>query len=346
MKTRIESLGLYLPEQEVATSELISRMDMKPQFDLEKITGIKTRRVRSEDESSTTMAVNAAEDCLSHSKYRPEDIDVVINASITRTRGEGQKEFCFEPPRSLFYKEHIGARHALNFDITNACAGMATGAYILDNMIKAGQVKTGMVVSGECITPIADTAVKEISEPIDLQFASLTVGDSGSAFIMDGDVSDGEGFDFIEITTSGELSHLCIGQPSDQNAGMAMYTKSIEFHAVKAPQLFANLLEEISEKRGEPVEVGTYDYIIGHVISVDNNRKFVQAIGEHFDIDPPEGLILIQNLGNTSSTSMFVGLYMHLKNKRLKKGDRLLFISLASGATFGLMSLTLGDLEV
>jgi 3-oxoacyl-[acyl-carrier-protein] synthase III len=345
MKTRIESLGRYLPEREVSTSELISRMAMKPGFDLEKITGIKTRRVRSEDESSTTMAINAAEDCLSHSKYKPEDIDVVINASITRTR-DGQKDFCFEPPRSLFYKEYLGARHALNFDITNACAGMATGAYILDNMIKAGQVKTGMVISGECITPIADTAVKEISEPIDDQFASLTVGDSGAAFIMDGRGSNGEGFDFVEIMTSAELSHLCIGQPSEKSAGMAMYTKSIEFQAVKAPSIFSNFLEELCENRSEPFEAAAYDYIIGHMIAVDSNRKYVKAIGEHFNVEPPEGLIVVQDLGNTSSTSMFVSLYTHLQNKRLKKGDRLLFIVLASGATFGLMSLTLGDLEV
>ncbi len=234
MKTRIESLGMYLPEREVSTTELLSRMAFKPEFDLEKITGIKKRRVRSEVESTNTMAINAAEDCLSHSTYKPEDIDIVINASITRTR-ERQKVFC-EPPMSLLYKEYLGAHQALNFDITNACAGMATGTYILDSMIKAGQVKTGIVISGECITPIADTALKEISGPIDDQFASLTVGDSGAAFIMDGHGSAEEGIDFIEFMTAAEHSNLCFGQPSERNAGMAMYTKTMGMHDADTPR--------------------------------------------------------------------------------------------------------------
>lgn len=344
MKTRIESLGLYLPEREVSTSELVSGMAVMPEFDVEKITGVKKRRVRSEAQSAYTMAINAAEDCLSHSAYKPEDIDVVISASITRTR-EGGK-FFFEPPMSLLFKEHLGAHQALNFDITNACAGMPTGTYILDSMMKAGQVKTGMVISGECITPISETAVKEISGQMDDQFASLTVGDSGAAFIMDGNGSAEEGIDFIEFMTVAEYSDLCIGGPGKRNAGLAMYTKTPGMQAADTPGTISKLIEEVFEKRGERFETAAYDYIIAHQVSVPKNRHYMKAIKEHFNTEPPESLMVVQDLGNTSSTSLFVVLYTYLQNKRLKKGDRLLIIPVASGLNFGLMSLTLGDLEV
>jgi 3-oxoacyl-[acyl-carrier-protein] synthase III len=344
MKTRIESLGLYLPERKVSTSELVSRMPIKPEFDVERITGVKKRRVRSEGESAYTMAIDAAEDCLSHSTYKPEDIDIIISASITRTR-EGEK-FFFEPPMSLLFKEYLGAHQALNFDITNACAGMATGTYILDSMMKTGQVKTGMVISGECITPIAETAVKETSGEMNDQFASLTVGDSGASFIMDAHGSAEEGIDFVEFMTAAEYSDLCIGGPAKRNAGLAMYTNTLGMHDANTPGTISKFIEEVFEKRGEPFEAAAYDYIIAHQVSVTKNMKYIESIREHFNTEPPENLMVVQDLGNTSSTSLFVVLYTYLQNKRLKKGDRLLIIPVASGLNFGLISLTLGDLEV
>ena len=344
MKTRIESLGLYLPEQEVSTGELVSGMPVKPEFDVERITGVKRRRVRSDGESAYDMAINAAEDCLSHSRCNPEDIDIIINASITRTK-DGERCF-YEPPMSLLFKEHLGAHQALNFDITNACAGMATGTYILDSMMKAGQVKTGMVISGECITPIAETAVKETSGEMNDQFASLTVGDSGASFIMDCHGSVEEGIDFIEFMTVAGYSDLCIGGPAKRDTGLAMYTNLQGMQAADTPGTISKFIEEVFEKRGEPFEAAEYDYIIAHQVSVSKNGKYIKSIKEHFNTEPPENLMVVQDLGNTSSTSLFVVLYAYLQNGRLKRGDRLLIIPVASGLNFGLMSLTLGDLEV
>ncbi|MBU1172168.1 MAG: 3-oxoacyl-ACP synthase [Proteobacteria bacterium] len=344
MKTRIESLGAYLPVKEVSTSELISRMAMEPTFDLEKITGIKKRRVRSENESTYTMAIEAAEDCLSHSTYKPEDIDIIISASITRTK-EAQMTY-IEPPMSLFIKNHLGAHHAMNFDITNACAGMNTGAYILNNMIKAGTVRRGMVVSGECITPIADTAVREISEPIDDQFASLTVGDSGAAFIMDGCGTDTEGIDFIEFMTTAGYSHMCLAMPSETGAGIAMYTKVQAMHKKDLIHEIPLFIQDVFEKRGTPFDPAGFDYIIPHQVSIGAIKSYMKSVREHFNTELPDTLVVVEDLGNTSSTSHFVVMYTYLKNKQLKKGDRLFILSTASGLNVGLMSMTLGDLEV
>ncbi len=297
MKTRIESLGLYLPERELSTSELVSGMPVEPQFDVERITGVRKRRVRSDGESAYSMAINAAEDCLSHSAYRPEDIDIIINASITRSR-DGEK-FFFEPPMSLLFKEHLGAHQALNFDIANACAGMATGVFILDGMMKAGLVKTGMVISGECITPIAETAVKETMGEINDQLASLTVGDSGASIIMDCHGSAGEGIDFVEFMTAAGYSDLCIGGPARANAGLAMYTNIQGMHDADTPGTISRFIEAVFEKRGEAFEAAAYDYIIAHQVSIPKNRKYVKSIEEHFNIEPPESLMVVQDLGNT-----------------------------------------------
>ena len=219
IKAQFESLGVYLPDRVVTTQELIDQMPAKPLFDLEFLTGVKDRRWRSEAQDSYTMAMAAAEDCLKKSGYEADDLDVIICASISHFKSG--LNLWMKPDMSKFLKKSLGLRpDAMSFSITNACAGMLTGVHILNNMIRTGAVKTGMVISGECITPISETAIKEIREPIDPQFASLTVGDSGVALIMDRAADENEGIDFIEFMTIADFADLCLAMPSNENTGI------------------------------------------------------------------------------------------------------------------------------
>ena len=87
VKTRFESVGLYTPEKILSTRDLLSQMETEPWFDLEDLTGIKNRRVRSESEDSYTLATAAAEDCLQNSRYKASERDVIIYSAITRFKG-------------------------------------------------------------------------------------------------------------------------------------------------------------------------------------------------------------------------------------------------------------------
>ena len=343
IKSRFESIGLYLPERVVTTRELLSQMNKKPEFDFEKITGIKERRVLSDSENSLTLAIDAAKNCLKNSQYVIGDIDVIIYTSITR-HVEGLK-MLFDPPISLLIKKELGAHKAINFDISNACAGMITGAYALNSMIQSGIVKNGLIVSGESISHIANTAVKEIENPIDEQFASLTVGDSGAAIILDKSPNEDEGIDFIDLITFAEHAHLCYGMPSKQNPGIAMYTKSTEMHRV-AIDNWPILLEETLKKLGKDFHKEEYDFIILHQTSTRAIHAFMKAGEDHFRKEMPQSLFSVEKFGNTSSTSHFVVMYNGIKEKKIKKGSKIIFIPLASGMVIGCLSAIIGELKV
>jgi len=344
VKTRFESVGLYTPEKIVSTVDLLSQMEKAPWFDLEELTGIKNRRVRSESEDSFTLAIAAAQDCLKNSRYEASELDVIIYAAITRYKGF--LKYYIEPAMSLFIKNELGARSAMNFEITCACASMFTGAYVLDNMIKADVVRNGMVVSGECITPNSETAVKEIKGPIDDQFASLTLGDAGAAFILDKSPDNKEGIDYIEFVTVAEFADLCFGMPSEFRPGSAMYTKATEIHQ-ETTKRFPLLQEEVLKKYGK--KPSDYDFIIPHQTSVRAIKAGLKAYREYGGYSPeemPEALFALQEYGNTSSTSHFVTLYKALKEKKIKEGSRVGFHVFASGITIGFASATIGALKV
>ncbi|WP_280265925.1 3-oxoacyl-ACP synthase III family protein [Nocardia wallacei] len=346
--SRFESIGAYLPEKAVTTAELLSRLKVPPAFDLEKITGVQERRVhdtRPESrEDSFSLAIKAAEDCLSRSQYSPAELDVVVSTSITRSR-HGTRMY-MEPSFSSAIAKHIGARRAITFDLSNACAGMLTGTYILDRMIRAGIVRNGLVVSGEAITPISETAVEEISEKYDLQFASLTVGDSGAAVVLDRSVDDRDRIDYVELVTASEFSHLCLGMPSDKSQGVALYTDNRKMHNEERFLGWTDTQREFYARRGTTFADENFDYIVHHQFGAAA-IPYMNAIAEReFGTPMPPDLNVISKYGNTSSTSHFIVLHDYLSRQEIPAGSKLLLVPAASGVVGGFLSTTISSLKV
>ncbi|GGN76529.1 3-oxoacyl-ACP synthase III family protein [Nocardia rhizosphaerihabitans] len=346
VRSTIEAVGAYLPAREVTTAELMSRLAVDAPLDLEKVSGVVARRVRGVDpdgrpEDSYTIALAAARSALANSRYDAADLDVIISCSITRTRGEN---FCFEPSFALLLRNALGATRAIHFDVSNACAGMMTGVLLLDRMIRSGAARRGMVVSGECITPISDTAVREISQKYDPQFASLTVGDAGAAVILDG--TDGPGLDYVELNTSAAFAKLCLGMPSDQGPGVALYTDNRAMHNESRYLLWTSRQREFLTARGSGFADEGYDYLIHHQFSGPAVELIDKIAEREFDSVMPPKLAVLDRYGNTASTSHFVVLHDAVRQGLLAPGSKVLLVPAASGVVAGFLSVTIGDLRV
>jgi 3-oxoacyl-[acyl-carrier-protein] synthase-3 len=94
-------------------------------------------------------------------------------------------EFHLEPATAARVARAIGAGPARVFDVVNACAGMLTGIFVLQGLIRAGEARCGMVVAGEHNLPVTRTAARELRHRFDGQMAALTLGDGGAAVILD-----------------------------------------------------------------------------------------------------------------------------------------------------------------
>src|SRR5215510_7667688 len=137
----------------------MSRTSNRTRIQLERLTGIHERHVVGPGENSFTLAAGAARDCLAHSRHQARDIQMLISTSITRSRGRYTQSF--EPPLSLYVKQAIGAAQAVNFDLSNACAGMLTVVFVLQILVARGEIDCGMVVSGEYISHLSWNAVRQ-----------------------------------------------------------------------------------------------------------------------------------------------------------------------------------------
>jgi 3-oxoacyl-[acyl-carrier-protein] synthase III len=337
VSTRLESMAAYAPSHRVATADLVGRMASPPLFDLVQITGIEHRRVCAAGEDSFSMALTAARRCLARSSYRADQLDAVISCSITRFRG--YPRYHFEPGMSLMLARELGAHQAMHFDVANACAGLFSGMYAVEGLLRAGMIRRALVVSGEHITPISDTAVREISEPFDQQFASLTVGDAAAAVILDAQGDEREGIDYLELATASEHAELCLGMPSDKAGTAALYTDNAKMHNRDRMQLWTDLHGRILERRGTTLADEAFDLVIHHQIGsnfMDKSQRF--AFG-HFDCPPPPMVKILQEHGNTASTSHILALDHHLRHEPVPGPVKVLMIPAASGIVVGSMSL-------
>ncbi|WP_334028712.1 3-oxoacyl-[acyl-carrier-protein] synthase III C-terminal domain-containing protein [Nocardia terpenica] len=251
-----------------------------------------------------------------------------------------------EPSFSSFIARRIEAKRALTFDISNACAGMLTGVYVLDRMIRSGIVRNGMVVSGEAITYVADTAVNEISERYDSQFASLSVGDSGCAVVLDQAVGDDK-IHGIEMLTAAKYADVSVAMPSDKTQGIAMYSDNRRAHSEDRYLLITYALRDNLCARGAlSFADEKFDFVIYHQIGTTTIMAIDAVIGRELGAPMPSNLQVVEKYGNTSSTAHFIVLHDHLLNKQIPAGSKLLMIPAASGIVTGFLSVTVSSLKV
>jgi 3-oxoacyl-[acyl-carrier-protein] synthase III len=331
---RIESVGVKLPAQRLTTRELMSRTSHRTRIQLERLTGIHERHVVGPGENSFTLAAGAARDCLAHSHHQPQDIQMLISTSITRSKGRYTQSF--EPPLSLYVKQAIGATQAANFDLSNACAGMLTGVFVLQNLVARGEISCGMVVSGEYISHLSWNAARQIRSLFSKQLASLTLGDAGAAVIVERAPS-GAGIDVIGFTTLAEHSRLCLAYPSTVGPGAQMYTKSRTLQKVAIDDMAPLVAEAIGEAG---IDLADIDFMIPHQTSARairaGTREFVRRLGAK----PKHVVVNLEEFGNTSSTTLFVALHKYLEEQRIHKGDRVMLLALASGIEIGIAIFT------
>jgi 3-oxoacyl-[acyl-carrier-protein] synthase-3 len=295
--------------------------------------------VVDDGQDSLTLAVGAARDCLRRSRYRGGDLDMVISASITKYAGGFRQRL--EPPLSLLVKQAIGAPDAMSFDVSNACAGMLTGVFLLNDYIRRGVIERGMVVSGESISQLGRNAAQQVRGIFSRQLASLTLGDAGAAVIVERAPADVPGISLAAFTTLSEHSRLCVGMPSRIGPGASMYTKARSIHKAAIATLPPLLRETLDAAE---LDIGEIDYLIPHQTSSRAIRTGTRELEKRFGVMPRHVVDNVELFGNTSSTTHFVALHRLLHDGVLKSGDRVVMLALASGLEIGVIGFTADEL--
>lgn len=338
-RARIASAGRYLPPTHLTTDELMATTKHDTGIDLERLTGVRERRVSDGHDDSFTLSANAALDCLKRSGRSGASIEVVISCSITKFR-DGIVQW-LEPTMSGAVAEAIGATNTMTFDLSNACAGMMSGVTVLNNWIRQGLVERGLVVSGEYISSLGHSAARHVRNILSRELASLTLGDAGAALLLERAPEGVPGIRVAGFTTVADHSRLCLAYQKGDDPGARMFTdgRTIQELAIKNTPV---LLQEVLDAAG--IEMHDIDHVITHQTSaraiVKGMAAFAEALG---DAPRHDAVITVDRYGNTASTSHTVALVEELESGRVKPGETVALIALASGLEIGIVLITVDE---
>ena len=311
--------GAALPEKVLTNQDFERMVDTSDQWITER-TGIKERRQAAPNETTSMLCVQAARRALDMAHIRPEDLDLIICATISPDMPL--------PATAAFIQRDLGARPVCAFDLAAACSGFLFGMTVADQFITTGRIRYALVVGAELL-----------SRYVDYQDRATCVlfGDGAAAGVM-GRVEPPSGILAEEMHTDGTCAdHLYI--PAGGTAKPASHeTVEAREHYIKMKgnELFkvaVRNMEEVSrrvmEKAGVSVE--ELDLFIPH----QANQRINNAVQQRLGVSPEKVYSNISRIGNTSSASIPICLDECVRSGRVKKGDLILMSAFGAGVTWG-----------
>ncbi|MCK5780738.1 MAG: ketoacyl-ACP synthase III, partial [Psychrilyobacter sp.] len=187
----ILGVGTYVPEKILTNFDLEKRVDTSDAW-IQKMTGIKERRIAAPEEATSDLAYNAAIKALKSSNTKAEDIDLIVVATMTPDY--------FTPSVSAILQKRLGAHHAAAFDIGAACSGFVYGLEAGGNFIATGMYKKVLVIGAETFSRILDWEDRG---------TSILFGDGAAAAVL-GEVEEGYGLIGSYLGADGDLDDVLI----------------------------------------------------------------------------------------------------------------------------------------
>ena len=145
--SKIVSTGSYLPQKIYTNHDIEKLVDTSHDWIVER-TGIISRHIADENESSVDMAYEASCKALERSNLKNNDIDLILVATTTPER-----KF---PSTAVLLQSLLNNNKASAFDVNAACTGFIYALDIADKYIKGGFAKNVLVVGTEKITSLID----------------------------------------------------------------------------------------------------------------------------------------------------------------------------------------------
>lgn len=319
MRARIAGTGMAVPDRVLSNADLETMVETTDEWIVTR-TGIRERRISSDDEALTDFAFPAADRALEMAGVEGCDVDLVICATISADR--------IFPATSCAIQHHIGAADAPSFDLSAACTGFIYGVDIGTQFIESGRARNVLVVGGEMLTKIVDWTDRK---------TCVLFGDGAGAVVLQGTEED-RGIIASAIHADGALGDL-IERPGGGSrlpisheivdAGQHFITMRGNETFKKAVRRLAQVSEEALADCG--LAPGDVDWFIPH----QANKRIIDAVGQRLAVPEGSTYINVDRYGNTSAASIPIALDELNRSGRIEPGQILLMTAFGSGLTWG-----------
>jgi 3-oxoacyl-[acyl-carrier-protein] synthase III len=315
----ISAVGSYVPEKILTNSDLERMVETSNEW-ITTRTGIQERRIACQTEFTSDMAAKAALKAIERAKITPEQIDLIIVATIT-------PDMMF-PSTACLVQQKIGARRAAAFDIEAACSGFIFALEIAQQFIMSHTYNVVLVIGAEKLSSIIDWKDRN---------TCVLFGDGAGAAILQNRPnshglltacmgSDGTKADLLSMPGGGSRCPATIDSVS----------KGLHYLRMDGKETFKNAVNAMYTAAQEALRRCELDITqIKCIIPHQANRRIIDAVGERLGARPDQLFVNLHKYGNTSAASVAIALDEAVSTGAIKRGDLILLVVFGAGLTWG-----------
>jgi 3-oxoacyl-[acyl-carrier-protein] synthase-3 len=328
----IESLAVALPDEIWTSAAIEDRLQplyerlRLPAGRLELMTGIKERRMWAPGTRPSDASAAAGRKVLARSAFRAHQMEVLIHSAVCRDM--------LEPATASFAHHKIGLGPDCQvYDLSNACLGFLNGLVALGAMIDAGQIRCGMVVSGENGRPLVDRTIRHLLEtPLDRNaikpfFANLTIGSAAVAAVVCHEDLLPAGAARHRLLCGGvhaETRHSELCQGDSEGDALVMETDSEQL-LLAGMDVAKTTWGKFAAESGW--SVSTPDRVITHQVGSAHRRKLYETLR----LEPAKDFATVDWLGNTGSAALPATLAVAVERGAVRPGQMVALLGIGSG---------------
>lgn len=320
VQAAITGLGAYVPDFVLDNNKLAQMVDTNDEW-ITTRTGIKERRIlKGKGLGMGHMGAEAVKDLLKKTNTSPEEVDLVICATVTP-----DMQF---PATANIICDMVGIRNVMSFDLAAACSGFLYALTTASKYIEAGMYKKVIVVGGDKMSSIINYGDRT---------TCVIFGDGAGAVMLEPDT---EGYGIVDaIMKSDGAGRVHLHQKAGGSVKPASHeTVDAQEHFVyqEGQSVFkfavtnmADVSYEIMQRNN--LTADDISYLVPH----QANKRIIDATAKRMGLDPNSEKVMvnIHRYGNTTNGTIPLCLWEW--EDKLKKGDNLILSAFGGGFTWG-----------
>ena len=319
----ITAVGGYVPDYVLSNEILETMVDTNDEW-ITARTGIKERRIlKDKDKGTSFLAIQAAKNLLKKNNTDPNEIDMIVMATATP-----------DMPVAVtgsYVATQIGAENAFSYDLMAACSSFLFGMSVAAKYIESGRYKKVLLIGADKMSSIIDYKDRT---------TCIIFGDGAGAALFEPNHegfgvqdellrTDGSGRESLKIDAGGSLLPASAETVENNQHVVFQDGKTVFKFAVTRMADVSEKILERNQLTGDDIQ-----WLVPH----QANNRIIDATSNRMNLVEEKVMKNIHKYGNTTSATLPLCLWDY--EKKLKKGDKLVFAAFGGGFTWGAMYLT------
>ena len=312
IRSVLTGTGSALPRRLVTNADLAERVDTSDEWIVER-TGIRQRYLAEPDETTSSLATEAARRALEAAGVDASEIGLIVLATAT-------PDHTF-PATATQVQHALGCKGGVAFDVAAVCSGFLYALATADSLLRTGMATKALVIGAETFSRILDWEDRT---------TCVLFGDGAVVLEAQDVAEDGPGILASKLHADGEHKELLYVDGGPSTTGtvgkLRMRGREVFRHAVVN---LAEVLRETIEAAG--IAVDQVDWVVPH----QANARILDATARKLGLAEEKVVVTVDRHANTSAASVPLALDVAVRDGRVKKGDLVLFEAMGGGFTWG-----------